>query len=41
MIEVMLVFNSQSLERNLAIDDIDLLVAGIKVRRMENRRVQR
>ena len=41
MIEVMLVFNSQSLERNLAIDDIDFLVAGIKVRRMENRWVQR
>lgn len=37
MIEVMLVLNSQSLERKLAIDYADLLVGGIKVREMENR----
>lgn len=39
MIEVNLIlnFNSQSLERKLALDYVDLLVGGIKVRETENR----
>lgn len=37
MTEIMFVLNSQSLERNLAIDYVGLLVGGMREREMEDR----